>query len=72
MINSQQMLEDRKNIYLIGMMGSGKSTVGKMVASKTNMHFLDSDKIIEENAGNRSEIFLIMVKTNSGDWKEIS
>ena len=58
MINLQQMLEDRKNIYLIGMMGSGKSTVGKMVASKTNMHFLDSDKIIEENAGKSvSEIF---------------
>ena len=58
MINSQQMLEDRKNIYLIGMMGSGKSTVGKMVASKTNMHFLDSDKIIEENDGKSvSEIF---------------
>ena len=58
MINSQQMLEDRKNIYLIGMMGSGKSTVGKMVASKTKMHFLDSDKIIEENAGKSvSEIF---------------
>jgi shikimate kinase len=37
-----------KNIYLIGFMGSGKSTVGKILAEKLNMNFADIDKLIEE------------------------
>ena len=37
------------NIYLIGMMGSGKSTVGKLLAEQMQMTFLDLDEIIETN-----------------------
>jgi shikimate kinase len=37
-----------KNIYLVGFMGSGKSTVGKILAEKLNMNFIDIDKLIEE------------------------
>jgi len=40
-----------KNIYLIGFMGSGKSTVGKILAEKLNMNFIDIDKLIEEKEG---------------------
>ena len=36
-------------IYLIGMMGSGKSTVGKLLAEQMQMTFLDLDEIIETN-----------------------
>lgn len=35
-------------IYLIGYMGSGKTTIGKVVAEKLQWSFLDTDKIIEE------------------------
>ncbi len=36
------------NIYLVGFMGSGKSTVGKIVSKKTGMDFIDVDQLIEE------------------------
>lgn len=35
------------NIYLIGMMGSGKTTVGKFLAHKLAYRFLDTDSTIE-------------------------
>ena len=35
------------NYYLIGMMGSGKSTVGKLLAKKLKTSFLDLDHYIE-------------------------
>ena len=38
-------------IILIGYMGSGKSTLGKKVARKLNYEFLDTDSMIEEQAG---------------------
>lgn len=38
----------RNKIYLIGSMGSGKTTIGKMLASKLNLPFIDIDKEIEQ------------------------
>ena len=40
-----------QNIILIGPMGSGKTTVGKQLAKKTRMDFVDSDHMIEERCG---------------------
>ena len=37
------------NIFLIGFMGSGKSTLGKKIARKMNFNFIDLDQIIENN-----------------------
>ena len=46
------------NIYLIGMMGSGKSTVGNLVAQKMRLQFIDLDIEIEKFAGKPvNEIF---------------
>ncbi|GAB4272218.1 MAG: shikimate kinase AroK [Methylomicrobium sp.] len=39
------------NIYLIGLMGAGKTTIGRLLAKSLKMPFYDSDKIIEELTG---------------------
>lgn len=40
-----------KNIILIGMPGSGKSTVGVVLAKKLGCRFVDSDLVIQEESG---------------------
>lgn len=39
------------NIILCGFMGCGKSTVGKLLAKKTGMTFVDMDTYIEQQSG---------------------
>ncbi|WP_353931020.1 shikimate kinase [Okeanomitos corallinicola TIOX110] len=39
------------NLYLIGMMGAGKSTVGRLLAQELGYGFVDTDNIIIEAAG---------------------
>ena len=49
-----------KNLVLVGMMGSGKSTIGRIIANRLNLKFFDIDKIIEnENGLKIAEIFKI-------------
>nr|GEV91033.1 shikimate kinase, chloroplastic-like [Tanacetum cinerariifolium] len=40
-----------RSIYLVGMMGSGKTTIGKILSKVLGYSFFDSDKLIEEAAG---------------------
>ncbi|MGR9072674.1 MAG: shikimate kinase AroK [Gammaproteobacteria bacterium] len=40
-----------KNIYLIGPMGVGKTTIGRQLAKAIGVAFYDSDKVIEEKTG---------------------
>lgn len=44
-----------KNIILIGMSGTGKTTVGKNLSSKLGMEFLDTDIFIEQMEKNKIE-----------------
>ena len=46
-------------IILIGPMGSGKSTIGSLIAEKLNLPFRDTDVVVEKESGKSvSEIFL--------------
>ena len=38
-----------KNLVLIGMMGSGKSTIGKEISKKSSLKFKDIDQLIENS-----------------------
>ena len=47
------MIKNVNNIYLVGLMGSGKTTVGKLASKKLGKSFIDSDHLIEERTGVR-------------------
>ena len=42
---------ENSNIFLIGLMGAGKSTVGRLLARKLDRRFIDSDHALEERCG---------------------
>ena len=44
-------MAEKRNIFLIGTMGAGKSTIGRQLAQMLGMEFMDSDSVIEERAG---------------------
>ena len=41
----------RRSIVLVGMMGAGKSSIGRRLAARLGIHFADADVEIEEAAG---------------------
>ncbi|MGK2905943.1 MAG: 3-dehydroquinate synthase [Desulfuromonadales bacterium] len=41
----------RTNIILTGFMGTGKTTIGRLVAEKLNYEFIDTDQLIEDQTG---------------------
>lgn len=46
-------MKNHDNIFLIGPMGAGKSTIGRRLARKLKLKFLDSDQAIENRTGAR-------------------
>lgn len=44
-------MEQNRNIYLVGLMGAGKTTVGRQLAKRLGRSFLDSDHEIVERTG---------------------
>lgn len=51
----------RQNIILTGFMGTGKSTVGRIVAKRLNMKFIDIDEEIKKITGlNITKIFDVL------------
>ncbi len=52
MMNDKRHIADNdKNILLIGFMGAGKTTVGRLLAEKLDRPFIDSDQEIEAIEG---------------------
>ncbi len=40
-----------RNVFLVGLMGAGKTTVGRLLARRLKLRFLDSDHEIEQRCG---------------------
>ena len=45
------MQNSTNNIFLVGLMGSGKTTIGRSLAKKLNLRFVDADQEIETRTG---------------------
>ena len=41
----------QRNVFLVGMMASGKTTIGRQLANMLGFDFHDTDRLIEEGAG---------------------
>ena len=61
-------MSTQNNIFLIGLMGTGKTTVGRQLSRKLKMDFYDSDRVIEENTG--ADIPLIFEKEGEAGFRK--
>lgn len=57
------------NIYLIGMMGSGKTTVGELLAKELGYRFLDTDAII--SAVSEKSINQIFAEDGEDEFRQL-
>ena len=62
-------MKSKKNIVFLGMMGSGKSLIGRLVSKKLKLQFFDIDNIIENETG--MKIFEIFEKKGEEFFREI-
>ena len=44
----QKFMKSKENLVFLGMMGSGKSSIGSIVSKKLNIDFIDVDQEIEK------------------------
>ncbi len=59
----------RTNIVLIGFMGSGKSSIGRLVAQRLGFQFIDTDALIVERA--RVEISEIFAQQGEAAFRDL-
>jgi len=48
---------DSRNVVLTGFMGTGKTTVGRLLAEQLGYEFVDTDQLIEQRHGKVADIF---------------
>tara|TARA_B100000029_G_C17108984_1_gene790796 strand:+ start:38 stop:550 length:513 start_codon:yes stop_codon:yes gene_type:complete len=58
-----------KNLILVGMMASGKSTIGRLLAKKLNLKFFDTDFIIEKKT--KMKISQIFEKKGEAKFRDL-
>ena len=58
-----------KNIVLIGMPGSGKSTLGRYLAELLERDFIDADQEIEKTSGKTIPALFAVSETCFRDWE---
>lgn len=61
-------MKNLQNIFLIGPMGAGKTTMGRQIAKRLNMQFEDSDHAIELHTG--VDIALIFEKEGEAGFRK--
>lgn len=64
-----KILNEKRNIVLIGMPSCGKTTIGQIIASKLNKQLVDTDCLIEEKIAMPISNFL--TKDNEDDFRNI-
>ena len=63
------MEKTKKNILLIGMMGCGKTTLGKILAKKLSYDFIDMDSYIEEISNDTISNLFKVSEDNFRNWE---
>ena len=49
--HAQEPIDVPSSIFLVGMMGAGKTSVGRVLAKRLQKSFYDSDQVIEDRTG---------------------
>ena len=62
-------MKSKKNLVFIGMMGSGKSSIGSIVSKKLNLNFFDIDQLIENDQ--KMKISKIFEIKGEGSFRDI-
>ena len=62
-------MKSKENIVFLGMMGSGKSSIGKIISKKLKLEFYDVDTIIEEHL--KMKIYEIFSKKGEDFFRKI-
>ncbi len=65
----RKILGDKQNLVLVGMPGCGKTTLGKRLAQKRGMAFVDTDDLIREQTG--TDISAIFTERGEAGFRDI-